>query len=137
MMGTIKIPNPTIMTITVGDVVQDIYSAIDDTPIGNTTINNMILRPGDNYFPLVSGADQAKVITIITNDKSKSGVLAVAARARTVTYNGERLRYFEEAMKAVPIKINLNLKEALKTIGLDLSNDDTTAPPPPPPTPTS
>jgi hypothetical protein len=130
MKGTIKIPNPTIMTITVGDVVQDIFSNGD--LIGNTTIKNMILKPGDNFFPLASAADQAKVITIITSDKSKSGVLAVEAKANTVTYDGQRLPYFEAAMKAVPVKINLNLKEALKTIGLDLSTEDT---PPTPPTP--
>jgi len=128
MNGTIMIPNPTVMTITVGDMVQDIYAG--GKIIGNTTLNNMILRPGRNFFPMVSAADQVSVITLLTADKRKSGILAVEAKARTVKYKGLNLPYFEYAMSRTPVKINLNLKEPLKAIGLDLFAEDTPATPP-------
>jgi len=118
MEATIMIPNPSVMTLTLGDVVQDIY--LDGKLIGNATINNIVLRPGENVFSMASAADQIAVITKIQADPSKSGVLPVEAKARTVSYNGKRLEYFEYAMSQVPIKLNLNLKEPLKAIGLDI-----------------
>lgn len=118
MNGTLFIPNPTVFTINAGDVVQDIYH--NGVRIGNTTINNMVLRPGDNSIPIVSYADQGPVIESLTNGTDKSGVLAVEARAVSVKYKGLDLPYFKQAMANVPIKLSLSLKEPLKAIGLDL-----------------
>jgi hypothetical protein len=123
MEGTIMIPNPSVMTLTIGTMVQDIY--LNGTMIGNATIPDVVLKPGQNTFQMKSAADQISVITYLQADKSKSGILPVEARARTVTYKGKRLEYFEYAMMETPVKLNLNLKAALTAIGLDLFGEGT------------
>jgi hypothetical protein len=118
MKGTINLPNPSVMTLTIGDVVQDIFLP-DGTLIGNSTISGVVLRPGnDNVFPLSSTTDINKVLPFILN--GTTGDLPITARTTSVTYQGQRLPYFEAAMAATPINLTLHLKDALKTIGMDL-----------------
>lgn len=118
MKGTITLPNPSVMTLTIGDVVQDIFLP-DGTLIGNSTISNVVLKPGnDNTFPLSSTTDITKVLPYIL--KGTSGDLPITARTTTVTYKGNRLPYFEAAMAATPVNVTLHLKAALKTIGINL-----------------
>jgi len=115
MHGKINIPNASIMTLTIGDMLQDIY--VDGTLIGNTTIKDVVLHPGDNYFQMTSLTEQAIVLPLLTT-KYTDGVLPVEARTRTITNDGQSLRYFEEAMKATPVKLELDLKDALTNLGL-------------------
>jgi len=115
MHGTINIPNPSVMTLTIGDMLQDIY--VDGTLIGNTTIKDVVLRPGDNLFPMTSTTEQAIVLPLLTT-KYTDGILPVEARTRTITFQGQSLRYFEEPMKATPVKLELDLRDALAGIGL-------------------
>lgn len=124
MNGTIVIPNPSVMTLTIGDMVQNISS--NGQTIGQTWIKNVILKPGKNSFPMTSTADQATVIGILGADKSKSGILPIEAKTVSIMYKGQHLPYFEAAMAAVPVKINLNLKEPLQAIGLDLFGSGST-----------
>src|SRR4051812_7781578 len=96
MKGTINLPNPSVMTLTIGDVVQDIFLP-DGTLIGNSTITGVVLRPGnDNVFPLVSTTDITKVLPFIIN--GNTGDLPITAKTTRVTYKGQRLPYYEAAM---------------------------------------
>jgi len=120
MKGTINLPNPSVMTLTIGDVVQDIFLP-DGTLIGNSTITGVVLRPGnDNNFPLTSTTDITKVLPYILN--GTTGDLPITARTTTVTYQGQRLPYFEAAMAATPVNVTLHLKEPLKAIGIDVDS---------------
>ncbi|KAK3061650.1 hypothetical protein LTS18_005722 [Coniosporium uncinatum] len=117
MFGTAFIPNPSPQTLTVGNVTQDLF--VDGTSIGNTTINNLILRPGDNYVPITSMTDQAAVIELLTT-KFQNGIVPVDIRGRTVVYNGQRLPYFERAFASTPLSTSMDIGAALKKVGLDI-----------------
>jgi len=120
MKGTINLPNPTVMTLTVGDIVQDIFLP-DGTLIGSSTISGVTLVPGnDNLFPLISTTNISLVLPYIL--KGTTGELPITARTTTVTYNGTRLPYFEAAMAATPVNVTLHLKDALKAIGIDIDS---------------
>src|ERR1700753_3619565 len=87
MHGKVIIPNPSVMTLVIGDIVQDLFA--DGKPIGNTTIKGVILKPGVNQFDVTSITDQAAVIPLIgPNHKFPTGVLEIEGRAREITYNG-------------------------------------------------
>lgn len=120
MRGTIVIPNPSVMTITLGDLVQDIRAVKTGKTIGNATIRGVTLRPGLNEFAMQSVADQATVITMLSTDPAANGNIDVEAITRTITYKGLNLPYFEAAMKASPVKLTLALRAPLEAIGLDL-----------------
>jgi len=113
--GTIHIPNPSVMTLQIGDMLQDIY--IDGVLVGNTTIKNVVLHPGPNDFPMSSTTDQAKIIPAIQN-KYRNGVLAIEARTREITFNGKRLPYFEQAMASTPVFLSLDISDALERMKL-------------------
>jgi len=115
MQGKINIPNPSVMTLTIGDMVQDIF--VNGQNIGTTTINNVVLHPGDNPFPMTSKTDQLKVITMLQTNYT-NGILPIEARIRTITWNGNRLKYFEEAMSTSPVFLELDLAEPLANAGI-------------------
>jgi hypothetical protein len=118
MKGTINLPNPSVMTLTIGDVVQDIFLP-DGTLIGTSTISGVVLKPGnDNNFPLSSTTNISLVLPYIF--KSNTGDLPITAKTTTVTYQGQRLPYFEAAMAATPVNVTLHLKTPLLAIGIDV-----------------
>lgn len=47
MVGTVSIPNPTAMTLTMGDVSFDNYIGGTQTLIGNTTLTDLVLKVRD------------------------------------------------------------------------------------------
>jgi len=117
MHGTVVIPNASVMNLTIGDMVQDLY--VDGQRIGNTTIKNVILAPGSNEFNVTSNTNQTAVIGLIgPKNKYKDGKLPIEARTISVTYNGEPLAYFTEAMKASPVTFTMDLAGPLRAIKL-------------------
>jgi Protein of unknown function (DUF3712) len=122
MHGNLIIPNPSVMTLTIGDMVQDLFA--DGKPIGNTTIKDVVLKPGDNSFPVMSSTDQAAVIQLIGPGKRfPTGVLEIEARTREISYQNKSLPYFTEAMKASPVHFNLDIADALRAIKLGMILD--------------
>lgn len=118
MRGQVYIPNPSPMTITLGNVTQEVY--VGDQHIGQATIPNLILKPGDNLVPMSSVSNQATVISLITT-KYPTGDLPVTIIGNSSTYGGQHLPYFEKALQANKMQTTLALGAALKAIGLDLS----------------
>lgn len=119
MRGNLFIPNPTNSSITLGQVVQNLF--VDGKPIGNTTIQNMVLVPGDNLIPMTSISDQAAVTALVTG-KYKTGIFPVEARTASVIYNFQHLPYFEAAMGKTPVMTTLDVAAAMKRdLGLDLA----------------
>ena len=123
MHGTVLIPNPSPMTLSMGNVTFDNYIASPNhTLIGNSTLTNLVLKPGDNIVPMRSTVDQATVISQPVST-FKDGRLPVDIVARSVVYGGERIAYFEEALKAVNQSVTLDVGRALKAIGVDISGE--------------
>jgi hypothetical protein len=117
MHGNVIIPNPSVMTLTIGDMLQDLFA--DGKPIGNTTIKDVILKPGDNIFPVTSRTDQAAIIPLIgPGKKFPNGTLEIEARTREITYQGQPLPYFTEAMKASPVHFSMDISGPLRSMGL-------------------
>ncbi|QDS68416.1 hypothetical protein FKW77_010783 [Venturia effusa] len=119
MQGTVFLPNPSPMTIQMGTVVQDVY--VGDKKIGVTTIPDLTLKPGDNFIPMKTTADQVVVIELITS-KYKDGKLPVTIKGNSSTsLQGQKLDYFTAALRSNDMQATLDLKEPLKEIGVDIS----------------
>lgn len=116
--GHARIPNPSIMTIEMGDVFSDLY--VDDQLIGNTTIPDLTIRPGDNYVPIRGITDALTVVGLIS-EKYTDAVLPVKVVGRTVVKNGVHLTYYEEALAVNPFQVSLNVAPALKALGINLT----------------
>lgn len=60
--------------------------------VGNTTINDMTLRPGNNTLPMTSIIDEAKVLSSM--EDPKTGIVELFIIGNTSVYNGQHLTYY-------------------------------------------
>ena len=109
-LGTVLIPNPSVLTITFGNVTFDNY--VDGKLIGNSTLQNLVVKPGNNTVPLRGITDQLAVLGLIQG-KYKDGKLPVEIVGRTATYNGERLPYYELGLQKNVQHVTLDVVAAL------------------------
>jgi len=65
MNGTVSIPNPSVLTINLGNVTMDL--SVQGTPIGQSLLPDLVLKPGNNIIPMRSTVNQSLVIGMITS----------------------------------------------------------------------
>ena len=122
MLGQISIPNPSVITISMGNVTFDNYlPATDSTPrtrIGTSLLNNLTLTPGDNMVSMRSTINQTAVLGAVKTTY-KDGMLPVEIVGNSSIYNGEHLPYIEKPLQMMTQKITLNVLAALQSSGLD------------------
>ncbi|KAJ5428468.1 Protein of unknown function DUF3712 [Penicillium cf. griseofulvum] len=120
MNGTAIIPNPSVMTITMGNVTLDL--SLDGKPIGQTYLNNLVLKPGKNEVPMTGEVDQGYIISLLMSKKNpyKDGILPFDISGNSTKYHGKELPYFAAALAANKLSIKLDVKSALKVAGVDL-----------------
>ncbi len=118
MIGTVHIPNPSVMTLDLGNVTMNL--AVAGKSIGYSLMPNLVLRPGENNVPMQAHVDQAAILTMVLNTY-KNGVLPLEIVGNSSIKNGEHLMYYEEAIKANTIKLDLDASPALKAIGINIT----------------
>lgn len=118
MLGTVHIPNPSVMTLDLGNVTMNL--AVAGKPIGYSLLPDLVLRPGENNVPMQARVDQAAILTMVLNTY-KNGVLPLEIVGNSSIRNGEHLTYYEEAIKANTIKLDLDASPALKEIGINIT----------------
>ena len=121
MVGTVLIPNPTVLTLSMGNVTFNNYIHGTKTLIGNSTLSNLVLKPGNNTMPMKSIVDQALVITQLTTN-FKNGMLPIDIVGLSAVYEGQHLPYFEKALQGLTQSITLDVGSALMKIGLNISS---------------
>lgn len=120
MLGLALIPNPSVMTLSLGNVTMNL--SVDNTPIGTTLLPDLILRPGNHSYPMRSRVDQLAVIQLITA-KYKNAVLPIDILGNSsVIGDGVHLTYFEQAIQGNKIRVDLDVGPALKQIGFNLTS---------------
>jgi hypothetical protein len=58
--------------------------------VGNTTINDMTLVPGNNTLPMTGIIDQ----TLVTESLNSSGFVTLSITGQSAIYNGQHLTYY-------------------------------------------
>ncbi|KAJ5288763.1 hypothetical protein N7478_001793 [Penicillium angulare] len=117
--GTVILPNPSILTLEIGTIVLDVMSG--NLTIGNATIENLTLKPGNHSNPLKGSLDIGiilKHIKQILADQlpsiKSSGGLNLTSVTRSVTYNGTEVPYYTEVMSELPLSATVGLLDTLK-----------------------
>jgi hypothetical protein len=92
--------------------------------MGQTYLNDLVLKPGNNTLPMLANVDQAAILTMFTSSSNpyKDGIVPFQITGNSSVYHGENLEYFTKALAANTLTVNLNVYQALKEAGLDLSN---------------
>jgi len=112
MLGTAGIPNPTNMTVELGTILSDLF--VDGTMIGNSTLQNVVLQPGLNRLPFRGAVRIDALLPLLARHTNLK--VPMEARARSVTRNGANLVYYTEALRANPIRFEVDVADALPNI---------------------
>lgn len=119
MLGQIYIPNPSVLTVEMGNVTMDL--SVGGTAIGQTLIPNLTLKPGDNTLDMRSTTDQAAVLKLI-GSTYKDGILPVEIKGNSsINSAGEHLEYFEAAIQGNVLQTKLDVGAALGAIGINIT----------------
>ena len=113
--GTVFIPNPTPISLGMGNVTLDMNVA--GTFIGNATIPDLYLTPGNNTLPIHVTVNQTAVIGLLQQDQFNCGILPVDIKGKKSMYNGEELTYYTAALQANKLTNDLNVRPALEEAG--------------------
>ncbi|KAJ5887533.1 hypothetical protein N7495_007574 [Penicillium taxi] len=120
MFGHAYIPNPTVMTIAMGNITLNLF--LEGTFIGNSYMNNIVLKPGNNTVPMVSSVNAMQILEFMasTNNTYHDGVVPFLVTGNSSVYHGVELPYFTEALRANNLTIHLNVTKSLDELGIHL-----------------
>ncbi|TVY44209.1 hypothetical protein LSUB1_G002333, partial [Lachnellula subtilissima] len=108
MNGTAFIPNPSNITVDMGNVTFSLKDP-KGVEVGKTLIENMVLRPGDNHIPLIGMLNQTLILPSLEN-----GFVNLTITGTDVVYNGKHITYYEKALAANILHLRLNVLQILK-----------------------
>lgn len=109
MSGLAVIPNPSVLTVELGNVTFTVLTARAGK-VGNSIIENVKLSPGTNKFVMKSYINQTKIAQSMD---ISSGIVKLLIRGDSSVYNGQHLPYFEKALASNSMVIPLNVTAVL------------------------
>ncbi|KAB8265607.1 hypothetical protein BDV32DRAFT_34130 [Aspergillus pseudonomiae] len=110
--GQVLIPNPSVMTISLGNVTLDL--SVNGTGIGTSYIQDLVLKPGDNKFPMRAKVDQLSMVTLMTKYPGTVVPVDITGSAtNSSVYDGKALSYFSRALASNKLQVNLNITEVV------------------------
>ncbi|KAL3474592.1 hypothetical protein BJX99DRAFT_271568 [Aspergillus californicus] len=117
LVANATLPNPSVMTLQIGTTTLDLRSG--DYLLGNATIDDLMLIPGNHSSPVAGIIDigylleNIQPILEIQGDALRNGILRLEAVGRSVTYNGENLSYYTDAMKQLTLTADVAIGSLL------------------------
>jgi hypothetical protein len=118
LVGDVYISNLSVMILDLGNVTINL--AVDGKALGTALLPNLVLKPGDNNVRMQSTVDQLSIISLVTT-KYKNGVLPLEIKGNSSVVNGQHLPYFEAALMANTIKVDLDAGPALQSLGINVT----------------
>ncbi|KAL3462810.1 hypothetical protein BJX64DRAFT_288022 [Aspergillus heterothallicus] len=107
--GSVLIPNPSVMTLAMGNVTFDLSS--NGTELGPAVIHNLVVQPGNNTASIVANVDQLALLGLLPKHPPYN--VEMQARGNSSVYNGQELPYYTEALAANPITFTFDVSKAL------------------------
>lgn len=108
LAGYAYIPNPSVMTIAMGNVTLSLSTAAAGV-VGNATIPDMTLVPGNNTLPMTGIINQI----LVTASLDKAGMVDMQITGQSAVYNGEHLTYYEKALASNKLSLAMNVVQIL------------------------
>jgi hypothetical protein len=86
---------------------------VNGTSIGESYINDLVLKPGDNTLAMRAKVDQLTVLSVAKNYKDMVVPLEVTGSDNSSVYNGQVLSYFSKALSSNKLAVDLNITEVI------------------------
>lgn len=118
LLGNVTLPNPTVLSFEVGTLQLDVMSG--DLIIGNATLSDVALSPGNNTYALTGTLDLKKVIQnlgqVIRTQLPAllNGDLSLSARTTSVVWNGTQVPYYTDVLRTLTLNTKAPIGPILK-----------------------
>ncbi|KAJ6000851.1 hypothetical protein N7481_001260 [Penicillium waksmanii] len=113
IVGSANLPNHSVFTFALGNVTLNLKSS--DLVIGQATILDILLRPGNNNVSLrgtldiKTVLDNLEVIMEAQSDALKDGVIELSASGNSTIYNGIHIPYYEEILSSLTLTTRVSV----------------------------
>lgn len=107
------------MTLDLGNVTMNL--GVASKPIGYALLPDLVLKPGNNTVSMQARVDQSALISMILSTY-KNGILPLEIVGNSSVKGTQHLSYYEEAIKANTIKLDLNAAPALEALGINVTS---------------
>jgi hypothetical protein len=120
LVANLTLPNPSALSFEVGTITLDLKSGNTDLVIGNATVKNVTLRPGNNTFPLRGVVDIGTIVSNLTEVVSsqgsaiRRGALSLTAVTRSIVSNGTLIPYYTNVLGSLPLVANVSIGDILR-----------------------
>lgn len=118
LIGNTTLPNHSVITLEVGTLILDVKAG--DLVIGNVTLADVTLVPGDNILPLRGILDIKTVIknlaAVLKAEATaiKAGNLSINAQTTSVIWNGTLVPYYTDILNELTLTTSIGLGAILK-----------------------
>ncbi|KAI1131275.1 hypothetical protein F5Y10DRAFT_233756 [Nemania abortiva] len=125
--ATAHIPNRSILTLEIGNTTFTTY--FNGSEIGQATINNLVLYPGSNTFPITGNIQQLPIINALTQEPfcKLNGTLPFELSGNNIVNDGQVIAYFRDALTATNQSVTIDLSEAARRIGIPVGCNTTSS----------
>lgn len=109
------IPNRSLVSFDLGNVTFHNY--LFDKEVGTVYIDNLVLSPGDNHYPMRATVTDLGALLTALGEKpycEQKGVLPFGLRGKTDVRNGQPLPYFVDALAAFNQTVQIPIGQALR-----------------------
>ena len=118
LIGNTTLPNPSVMTLEVGTLILDVK--IGSLVVGNVTLNDVTLVPGDNTFPMRGILDLKTIIKNLADvlkaeaTAIKAGNLTIDAQTTSCIWNGTLVPYYTEILNELTLTAPIGIGDVLR-----------------------
>ena len=118
LIGNTTLPNPSVLHLQVGTINLNLKAG--DIVIGNASLQDVTLVPGDNVYPLKGILDLKTVIknlaAVLEAEASaiKSGNLSINAVTTSVVWNNTLVPYYTDVLRELTLTASVGLADILK-----------------------
>ncbi|KAL4765037.1 uncharacterized protein BDW70DRAFT_169459 [Aspergillus foveolatus] len=120
--------NPTLASVTLGDVTLSILAANHSIGTATSSINNV--KPGNNTLSIRAFLDgevlEENISGIIREQIPylRKGDIRITAAGKSVVYDGQHLEYWETALQAVRVEVTRSVREMVDMVLDTLDGDE-------------
>ncbi|CAK7213917.1 hypothetical protein SEUCBS140593_002008 [Sporothrix eucalyptigena] len=115
---TSTIPNKSLVTFEIGNVTFNTY--LNGSLVGTSYIDNVVLSPGNNTYPLRAKIEQSPILTAVQSEPwCQTGIVPMDLSGLSVTNNGQDLPYFANALATHNTTVEVDLGTPLRALGLN------------------
>ncbi|KAF8427717.1 hypothetical protein EV426DRAFT_365340 [Tirmania nivea] len=109
IVGSVVIPNPTVFTLQVGDVLLDL--SLNNTRIGNGILPNLIITPGlKNVYEFKANLTMGNTLKLA---KAVASGVPMQVQTTDVQYKGQSIPWLAAPLSAVQINVPINTSYVL------------------------